>query len=177
MSKQRKVVLFIASSLDGYIATKEESLEWLYHVEGEGDHGFSEFYDTVDTILMGKRTYDWVMNQDLKEFPYKDKKCFVFTRSFTEHTEDVTFVNGDLADFVNELKSEDGKNIWMVGGGELLHSFMQEKLVDELIITVAPTLLGKGIPLFKEGNNQINLSLINMRRFNPFVELHYKVNK
>src|SRR5690625_1925303 len=158
MGKKRNLVLFIASSLDGYIATKDDSLEWLYHVEGEGDHGFSEFYDTVDTILMGKRTYDWVMNQDLKEFPYKDKKCFVFTRSFTEHTEDVTFVNGDLADFVNELKSEDGKNIWMVGGGELLHSFMQEKLVDELIITVAPTLLGKGIPLFKEGNNQINLS-------------------
>ena len=177
MSKKRNLVLFIASSLDGYIATKDESLEWLYNVEGEGDNGFSEFYDTVDTILMGKRTFDWVMNQDLKEFPYKNKECYVFTRSLTENTEDVKFVNGDVTNFVNKLKSQDGKNIWIVGGGELLHSFIQEKLVDELIITVAPTLLGKGIPLFREGDYQLNLLLKKMRNFNQFVELHYEVKR
>ena len=66
MPAKRKVVLFIASSLDGYIATEEESLDWLMRVEGEGDNGFSEFYDTVDTVLMGKKTYDWVMRQDLE---------------------------------------------------------------------------------------------------------------
>ena len=177
MSKKRNLVLFIASSLDGYIATKDESLEWLYNVEGEGDNGFSEFYDTVDTILMGKRTFDWVMNQDLKEFPYKNKECYVFTRSLTENTEDVKFVNGDVTNFVNKLKSKDGKNIWIIGGGELLHSFIQEKLVDELIITVAPTLLGKGIPLFREGDYQLNLLLKKMRNFNQFVELHYEVKR
>ncbi|WP_338323003.1 dihydrofolate reductase family protein [Oceanobacillus halophilus] len=91
---------------------------------------------------MGKRTYDWVMKQDLKEFPYKNKECYVFTRSLTENTEDVQFVNGDIPNFVNNLKSQDRKTIWIVGGGELLRSFTQEKLVDELIITVAPTLLG-----------------------------------
>ncbi|MHB9927174.1 dihydrofolate reductase family protein [Clostridium botulinum] len=177
MSKKRNLVLFIASSLDGYIATKDESLEWLYNVEGEGDNGFSEFYDTVDTILMGKRTYNWVMNQDLKEFPYKNKECYVFARSLTENTKDVKFVNGDVTNFVNKLTSQNGKNIWIVGGGELLHSFIQEKLVDELIITVAPTLLGKGIPLFREGDYQLNLSLKEMRNFNQFVELHYEVKK
>lgn len=177
MSKKRNLVLFIASSLDGYIATKDESLEWLYNVEGEGDNGFSEFYDKVDSILMGKRTYDWVINQDLKEFPYKDKECYVFTRSFTENTEDVKFVNGDVTSFVNKLKRKDGKNIWIVGGGELLHSFIKEKLVDELIITVAPILLGNGIPLFKEGDYQLNLSLKEMRKFNQFIELHYEVKK
>ena len=159
MSNKRKLVLFIASSLDGYIATKEESLEWLFQVEGEGDNGFSEFYDTVDTILMGKRTYDWVMNQELSEFPYKNKACYVFTRSHSENTEDVTFVNGDVTNLVNKLKSQEGKNIWIVGGGELLHSFLQEKLVDEFIVTIAPTILGKGIPLFKEGESQLNLAL------------------
>jgi dihydrofolate reductase len=66
MPAKRKVILFIASSLDGYIATEEESLDWLMRVEGEGDNGFSEFYDTVDTVLMGKKTYDWVMRQDLE---------------------------------------------------------------------------------------------------------------
>ena len=102
MSKKRNLVLFISSSLDGYIATKDESLEWLYNIEGEGDNGYSEFYDTVDTILMGKRTYDWVMNQELKELPYKKKECYVFTRSFAKNTEDVKFVNDDVINFVNK---------------------------------------------------------------------------
>lgn len=172
---QRKLVLFIASSLDGYIATKDDSVEWLYQVEGEGDNGYSEFYDTIDTVLMGKRSYDWVMNQDLKAFPYKNKACYVFTRSFAEHTDDVTFVNDDVAHFVDQLKQQTGKNIWMVGGGELLHYFIKEKLVDELIITVAPIILGKGIPLFKESEAPLKLLLKNTRTFNQFVELHYEI--
>lgn len=177
MSKKRKLVLFIASSLDGYIATKDESLEWLDNVEGEGDNGYSEFLDTVDTIVFGKRTYDWLMKQDIEEFPYKDKECYVFTRSSIEDTEDVKFIHEDVSKFVDQLKSLDGENIWIVGGGELLHSFLQEKLVDELIITVAPILLGTGIPLFREGDYQLDLTLKGTRRFNQFVELHYEVKK
>lgn len=177
MSKNRNVVLFIASSLDGYIATEDESLEWLFNVEGEGDNGITEFYDTVDTILMGKRTYDWIIKENPGEFPYKNKECYVFSRSIIENTEDVKFVNGNINRFVNKLKSQEGKNIWIVGGGELLLSFIEEMLVDEMIITVAPTILGKGIPLFREGNQQLNLSLKGMRRFNQFAELRYKVIK
>ncbi|RLL45489.1 dihydrofolate reductase [Oceanobacillus piezotolerans] len=175
MNIKRNVVLFIASSLDGYIAAKDESLEWLYNVEGEGDNGFSEFYETVDTVLLGRRTYDWVMNQEMEEFPYKNKQCYVFTRASNKDIEDVKFVNGSVTKFIERLKSQDGKNIWIVGGGELLHSFIQEKLVDELIITVAPTILGKGIPLFREGDYQLDLSLKGMRNFNQFVELYYEV--
>lgn len=175
MTPKRKVVLFIASSLDGYIADKDESLEWLFKVEGEGDNGISEFYDTVDTTLMGKRTYDWLMRQDLKEFPYKDRECFVFTRSSYEDTEDVKFVNNDVTDFVNTLKHKKGKNIWMMGGGELINSFIQHRLIDEFIITVAPTLIGSGTPLFREIDQELELSLIGTRQFNQFVELHYEV--
>lgn len=177
MSKNRNLVLFIASSLDGYIATIDESLEWLFNVEGEGDNGFAEFYETVDTVLLGKKTYDWLMRQNLKEFPYQSKQCYVFTRSSIEDTKDVKFVNEDVSKFVNKFKSQDGKKIWIVGGGELLHSFLQEKLVDEFIITVAPILLGTGIPLFKEGDYQMELSFKGMRNFNQFVELHYEVKK
>ena len=176
MGKRRNLVLFIASSLDGYIATKDESLEWLFKVEGEGDNGFSDFYETVDTVLMGKRTYDWVMKQEIEEFPYKNKECYVFTRSSIEDTENVKFVNEDVTSFVHKLKDQEGENIWIVGGGELLHSFVQEGLVDEFVITVAPTIIGKGIPLFREGNYQLDLSLKGTRIFNQFVELHYKVN-
>jgi dihydrofolate reductase len=177
MNQNRNVVLFIASSLDGYIATKDESLEWLFAVEGEGDNGFSEFYDTVDTVLMGKKSYDWVMKQEIEEFPYKNKECYVFTRSSYQDTENVKFVNDDINNFVNKLKNKGGTNIWVVGGGELLNSFIQEDLVDEFIITIAPTILGNGIPLFKEGNHQLDLSLKETKKFNQFIELHYEVKR
>jgi dihydrofolate reductase len=81
MKNPRNIVLFIAQSLDGYIATKEDSLDWLFKVEGEGDNGYSEFYEEIDTIIMGKRTYDWIMNYEKGQFPYKNKNCYVFSRS------------------------------------------------------------------------------------------------
>lgn len=177
MNKKRKLILFIATSLDGYIATQDESLEWLFNIEGEGDNGYSEFYETVDTILMGKKTYDWVMKQEAGEFPYKNKECYVFTRSLVEDTEHVKFVNKDIVSFTTKLKNGKGKNIWIVGGGELLHSFINEKLVDEFILTIAPTLIGKGIPLFKEGDYQLGLSLKGTKTYNQFVELHYEVKE
>ena len=177
MNQKRKTVVFIASSLDGYIATKEESLEWLFKVEGEGDNGFSAFYETVDTVVMGKRTYDWIIKHEFEEFPYTNKECYVFSRSTYEDNENVKFISGDINNFVNNLKNQDGNNIWIVGGGELLHSLIQENVVDEFIITVAPTLIGSGIPLFKEGNHQVELSLKGTKTFNQFVELHYEVKK
>lgn len=91
MRKQRKLVLLIATSLDGYIATKDDSLDWLFKVEGEGDNGISEFYETVDTILMGRKTYDWIITHMTEEFPYKNKECYVFSRQENEDTEDVKF--------------------------------------------------------------------------------------
>jgi dihydrofolate reductase len=177
MRNQRKLVLFIATSLDGYIAKKDDSLDWLFKVEGEGDNGYSEFYETVDTILIGRRTYDWIMKHENGDFPYRNKECYVFSRTGIEDNTNVNSVNEDIVRFTNKLKNEEGKNIWIVGGGELLHSFVKNKLVDELIITVAPTLIGKGIPLFKEDDFEIELSLKNIKQFNQFVELHYEVKK
>ncbi|MEK4870816.1 dihydrofolate reductase family protein [Niallia sp. FSL W8-1348] len=173
MRKQRKLVLLIATSLDGYIATKDDSLDWLFKVEGEGDNGISEFYETVDTILMGRKTYDWIITHMTEEFPYKNKECYVFSRQENEDTEDVKFIKEDIIDFTNKLKNEEGKNIWIVGGGDLLHSFIKEKLVDEFIITIAPTIIGEGVPLFKEDEYQLELFLKGTRCFNQFVELHY----
>lgn len=175
MKNNRKLVLFIAQSLDGYIATKDDSLDWLFKVEGEGDNGYTEFYETIDTILMGKRTYDWIMNHEKGQFPYPNKACYVFSRYTKDDTGNVKFINGDIVNFTNKLKKERGKNIWIVGGGDLLHSFLKEKLVNELIITIAPTILGEGIPLFKVGDYHLDLSLLSTRNFNQFVELHYIV--
>jgi dihydrofolate reductase len=177
MKKNRSLAMFIAASLDGYIARQDESLDWLFKVEGKGDNGYSAFYDTVDTILLGKRTYDWIMEHENGNFPYKDKECYVFSRSEHQDNEYVKFINGDVADFTDKLKKKDGKRIWLVGGGEIIHSFLQEKLVDEIIITMAPVLIGKGIHLFKELDFDLELSLIGMQQFGQFAELHYTVKK
>lgn len=167
--------MFIATSLDGYITGENESLEWLFQVEGEGDNGIGEFYDTVDTILMGRKTYDWIIQYEKGAFPYRGKECYVFTRSAKADTEYVSFVNESPAQLVNKLKSKEGKVIWLVGGGELLHDFLKENLVDELIMTVAPVILGSGTPLFGKGGVESRLALKRVRQFNQFVELSYEV--
>jgi dihydrofolate reductase len=177
MDNQRNVVLYIAASLDGYIARDDHSLDWLFKTEGEGDNGYSEFYETVDTILIGRKTYDQVMILENGEFPYKNKQCYVFSSSLTGRNENVHFVNEDVAKFTKQLKEEPGERIWLVGGGELFHSFLKEKLVDEIILTIAPAIIGKGIPLFKADNIDVELELKDITRFNQFAQLHYDVKK
>lgn len=173
--EQRKLVLYIASSVDGYIATNEHNLDWLFTVDGEGDNGYSKFYDTIDTILIGRVTYDWIIENEKGRFPYQGKECYVFSRTKKEDNEDVTFIGEDVVQFIKDLKNKNGKNIWLVSGGELLNTFIKEELVDELIINIAPRLLGNGIPLFKNNDFQTSLTLKSINRFNQFVELYYEV--
>lgn len=177
MAPERKVVLFIAVTLDGYIATTDDSLDWLFKVEGEGDNGISEFYDTVDTVIMGRRTYDWLLDQEIEEFPYKDSQCFVYTRSDMPDNEDVKFADGKVSELIHELKEKEGGNIWIMGGGELIHEYLNQGLVDEITVTVAPVILGDGIPLFKKGDYHAELEFKGSREFNQFVELSYTVKK
>jgi dihydrofolate reductase len=172
---KRKLVIFIASSLDGYIATDEHNLDWLFSVEGEGDNGYSDFYESIDTILMGRVTYDWLMEHEKDNFPYEGKECYVFSRMKKENSEHVSFVQDNIGEFSKELKRKQGKNIWLVGGGDLIQTFINEKLVDEIIVTIAPVLLGKGIPLFKNNHFQTSLLLKSINRYNQFAELHYEV--
>lgn len=172
---QRKLVLYIAASLDGYIATEEHNLDWLFAVEGDGDSGYLNFYETVDTILIGRITYDWIVEHEKGNFPYKGKECYVFSKTKLSDNEYVTFISKDIVPFIKGIKNEEGKNIWLVGGGNLLNTFLEEKLVDEIIVTIAPVLIGKGIPLFRNNNFQTPLLLKNINRCNQFVELHYEV--
>ncbi|MCT1578920.1 dihydrofolate reductase family protein [Oceanobacillus kimchii] len=174
MGEKRKVKLFIATSLDGYIATKNESIQWLDDIEGEGDNGYLRFYEEIDTVIMGNKTYQWLESQNLSEFPYQSKDCYVFSRKESGSNENVIFVNDDVERFIQMLQNKEGRDIWIVGGGELLSSFIEKDLIDEYIITVAPIILGEGIPLFKEASSVINLSLIGTQKFNQFIELHYE---
>ncbi|MFF5993738.1 dihydrofolate reductase family protein [Lysinibacillus sp. KU-BSD001] len=169
----RKFKMFIAQSLDGYIATKEEALQWLMEVEGEGDNGYGSFYETIDTVVMGRKTYDWVMAEMNGEYPYPNKPGYVFTSQHHLPSEDVTFTNEDINAFVERLKSQEGKDIWIVGGGQLIAKFLEAHAIDEMIVTVAPVLLGEGIPLFPEGNYTSIWQLTGSKVYNQFIELHY----
>ncbi|MCA1029595.1 dihydrofolate reductase family protein [Bacillus timonensis] len=178
MNSKRKVVLFIATSLDGYIARTDGDIEWLHEVEskGDGENGYFTFYENIDTVLMGRKTYDKVLTL-ADQFPYPDKKNYVFSRTRSGSNENVTFINENVETFMKRLKSEDGDHIWLVGGGDLFHTFLEKNLVDELIVTIIPVLLGAGIPLLsKELPNQ-HLNLLKSTNYGQFVQLHYSVNE
>ncbi|WP_391205506.1 dihydrofolate reductase family protein [Psychrobacillus sp. L4] len=170
----REVILYVGVSLDGFIAKEDDDLQWLEEVEGEGDNGYTAMYDTIDTTIMGKRTYDYVM-EHAEAFPYPDKKNYVFSTTEQGSTEYVDFVNENVVAFTKKLKVQQGAKIWMVGGSDILDAFIKENLIDEYIITVTPHILGSGIPLFKDNNPQIDLVLVNSIRYGQFVQLHYKV--
>lgn len=172
----REVLLYIGVSLDGFIAKEDDDLKWLEETEGEGDNGYSDFYNSIDTTIMGKKTYNYVMKH-ADAFPYPDKKNYVFTNSRKDSTEYVDFINEDVVAFIKKLKEQPGAKIWMVGGSNILDAFIKENLIDEYIITVSPHILGLGIPLFKENNPQINLELVDTKRYGQFVQMHYKVKK
>ena len=167
----RRVSLFIAMSLDGYIAAEGETLDWLEEVEGEGDNGFSEFYETVDTIVMGRGTYEWVMKQDLEGWPYRGKETYVITAGDYEDTGDVTFAGPEVLD---GLKRQNGKTIWIVGGGGLVRTYLNRGDITDIIVTVAPILLGKGIPLFDE-IPETKLVKKRVREFGQFTEMEFEV--
>ncbi|MFD0717087.1 dihydrofolate reductase family protein [Paenibacillus sp. GCM10027626] len=171
---KRPVVLYIATSLDGYIARENGDIDWLYEAEGEGDSGYSEFYETIDTVLMGNKTYEHTFEL-ADQFPYPDKKCYVFSRSEHEPSPHVTFVTGDVPEFFEDLKEQEGSKIWIVGGAEIFDVLLKSNLVDEFIITITPTILGNGIPLFKKDNPELKLFLVETKRFGQMVQLHYTV--
>jgi dihydrofolate reductase len=174
MKNNRKVILFIAASLDGFIAKPNDDLEFLSIVEEEGqDYGYFEFVNSIDTVIMGRRTYDWVMNQ-VSEFPHANKKTYIITRYPKPDIGNVKFYTGDLKELLLQLKKEEGRNIFIDGGSEIANLLMKERLIDEYIISIIPVLVGDGIRLFKEGMPEQRLKLISTKFFpKGLVQLHY----
>jgi dihydrofolate reductase len=170
----RSVVFYGAISVDGYIAREDHALDWLIGTEGEEEAGYEAFYDTVDTIIMGRKTYEQIGILSPDEFPYAGKECYVFSRANKTSNEHVTFINDDIVEFVTTLKGKRGNRIWVVGGGELLQPLLEQNVIDEYYIQVAPSILGKGIPLFKSGDYECKLELVDVRRYKQLAELCYK---
>jgi dihydrofolate reductase len=175
----RKIIIYIATSLNSKIAAKDGSVEWLEaipHQEGE-DYGYQVFYDRIDTTIMGYATYAQLKSWDIP-FPYKDKQNFVVTRKKgLQPDEHVEFVTEEHIDFFTALKSRPGKDIWLVGGGAVNTLFLNAGLVDELIVHVMPIVLDGGIDIFTPEAELKPLSLQHGKSYASGVqELHYKVN-
>ncbi len=165
----RKVILFIANSLDGFVARPDGGFDWLFT---DGDYGMRDFFKSVDTALVGRKTYDLMAGQKSTN---TGMKGYVFSRSPQKSKDKhVEFVSGDIRNFILALKEQPGKDIWLVGGGELMASFLQKRLIDEFILTVHPIILGAGIPLFRGESQQIDLQLLACQTYESgIVQLRY----
>jgi dihydrofolate reductase len=139
--------LYIAASLDNYIARPDGSTDWLPTETGE-DYGYDAFLEGVDTVVMGAKTYETILGFGI-EWPYPQQKSYVFTRK-TDRPADpnVRFISEDPCDFVRKLKAQPGKDIWLAGGGQINTLLLEAGLIDELILFIQPIVLGNGLPLF-----------------------------
>lgn len=147
----RKIKLYIAVSLDGYIATPDGGVEWLnqFQISKNEDYGYKEIYQSIDTILMGGRTYRDIVGFGC-EWPYKDKTTYIVSRNNINLTpsEQVYFITDHVTDNVNKLKELTGKDIWLAGGGELVSMLLDANQIDEMHLCYLPIVLGQGISLF-----------------------------
>ncbi len=174
MKSQRKVILYIACSLDGYIAGPGENLDFLSVVQQDGeDYGYSDFITTVDTVILGRKTYDWVMKQ-VPVFPHAGKETFIITRTAKPSQGNITFYTGSLHELIMSLKGKEGNNIFIDGGAEIVNALLKGSLIDEFYISIIPILLGDGVKLFNDGRPQQKLKLVSSKHFEKgLVQLHY----
>lgn len=170
----RKVIVYIACSMDAYIAGPGDDLSFLHKVEKPGeDYGYGEFIESIDTVIMGRKTYDKVMSM-VSEFPHASRECYVMTSKPRTNTGKTVFYNGDLKQLVVRLTQQQGKDIFIDGGAEIVNALMKDNLVDDFIISIVPVMLGDGTPLFKSGRPYADLQLVSARHFDTgLVQLHY----
>ena len=164
----RRLVLYTATSLDNFIARPDGDVNWLhspeYLIENE-DYGYSELYQSIDTTLMGNKTYQFILDLDVP-FPYPDKSNFVFSQSENHlDTQYVKFITGDIIEFVKNLKENNGKDIWLIGGGQINTLMLNNDLIDEIILTLVPIILGEGIPLFPGNAKDVKFDLASSRSY------------
>jgi dihydrofolate reductase len=173
----RKLSLFIATSLDGYIAKPNDDLSFLKTVEKEGeDYGYAEFTATIDTIILGRKTYDYVLREiGSSHYDNGQRDVYVITRTEKPRAGKTTFYTGNLAELIQRLKSESGKNIYCDGGSEIINELLQNDLIDEFIISIIPVLVGNGTRLFKDGRPEQQLELLATKTFDSgLTQLHYR---
>ena len=175
----RKVVLFIAVSVDGYIADKNGNVGWLngQNEEVENEDTYSEFIKDIDTVIMGWNTYHQVVTElSPGQWPYTDLTSYVITHRQGEDSgsEDICFVSERPGALLRRLKEEPGKDIWICGGADVVRQLMEEELIDLFYLSVIPTLLGSGTRLFGSLDFELKLKLVRVYSYNGITEMVYK---
>jgi len=172
----RKVTFGGGNSLDNFIARKDDTADWLLWTE-EVAEVTQSFWETIDTVVMGRRTYEVAARMGTGAYP--GVKNYVFSQTIKKSADESwIFISEDAATFVRRLKNEEGKGICVMGGGLLAKSLFEADLIDEVGLNIHPVLLGSGIPLFYEMPRQIDLELIKCQQLsNGCVILTYQVKR
>ena len=167
-------ILFIATSIDGYIARSDGSIDWLPSPDtNEEDSGYSKFYNSIDALVMGSTTYKQVLG--FGNWPYPEKLSYVLTsRNLSTTRTDVLFIKDGVEEVLKNVKKKNYKRVWLMGGGNVASSFIDRGLVDEYIIAIVPIILGSGVSLY-QSVSELKLNFINTKSYSSgIVELHYK---
>ena len=172
-----KSVLYLAISLDGYLADERGGVSWLVGDGSEPDApgSYPAFLDTVDAIVMGWTTYHQLVTElSPDSWPYEGRPCYVVTHRQAEDREDISFWNGELTALVDQLKGAHQGNIWICGGASVAGQLLKESRIDQLWLSVIPVVLGKGIRLFPELSQALPLKLMGTQQYNGIVDLVYE---
>ncbi|MFG6116316.1 dihydrofolate reductase family protein [Halobacillus sp. MO56] len=157
-----KVVLYIAQSVDGYIARENGAIDWLWD---DQDYDYEKFITTIDTVILGRKTYEQIF-QLTDQFPYRSKDVYVVSNMQEGSDEYATFIQPEqIRPLINLLKNDQHKNIWVVGGAQVIHHFINKNLIDEYQIAIQPTMIGSGIPLFEKNDVEQQLELYEAKPF------------
>ncbi len=168
----RPIIYFVATSLDGFIARPDGGIDWLFH---DQDYGFTQFLEDIDSVVMGRKTYQQSLS--FGESPFKSKRHFVFSRTLGQ-CDGATVVRKPVKVFVREQQAMPGKGIWLIGGGELAGAFFSAQAVDRLIVFVHPILIHRGLPLATDVAADVTLQLSGTRSFDTgLIRLDYQVLK
>ena len=179
IAQKRKIVVSIATSADGFIARSDGSVDWLNRPRTAGDYGMSDFFKSIDTILWGRKTYDMALGMKGGGGFGGKIKNYVFTHHPPQRSKaKIEFVNEPINEFASRLRAVPGKDIWMMGGGGLIASFLDAGELDEFIIHVIPTFIGEGIPLIAPKKRTVELSLLSTHAYEDgVVRMHYSVRR
>ncbi len=187
----KKVILYIATSLDGYIADNTGGVNWL---AGEKEAppeetSYIDFVKDIDTVILGWNTFNQIVTElSVDLWPYFEMNSYVMTNkkdlvekmiddnigNTKKYKEQIILSDENVSDLINKLKNENGKNIWICGGANVVNQLIKLDLIDSYNITIIPTILGKGIKLFDNDNKKIDLKLINTKIYNGIVEVKYE---
>jgi len=181
MAKQRKIIVYIATSADGFIARPDGNVDWLNRPRTAGDYGMGAFFKTIDTILWGSKTYGVGLEMNAGHFMSYGPtiKNYVFTHHPPKSApSSVEFINEPINKFAQRLRATPGKDIWMMGGGGIIASFLDADEIDEFIIHVIPTFIGEGISLIAPKHRLVPLKLLSARDYpDGVLRIHYAVER